>query len=63
MTAEMLIYSTLAAGILAMLYTVWKTSWITRQEVGTERMQRIASYIAQGAMAFLKAEYKVLAIF
>ncbi|MCK6618961.1 MAG: sodium-translocating pyrophosphatase [Calditrichaceae bacterium] len=59
----MLIYSTLAAGILAMLYTVWKTSWITRQEVGTERMQRIASYIAQGAMAFLKAEYKVLAIF
>lgn len=63
MTAEMLIYSTLAAGILAMLYTVWKTSWITRQEVGTERMQRISSYIAQGAMAFLKAEYKVLAIF
>ncbi len=63
MTAEMLIYSTLAAGILAMLYTVWKTSWITRQEVGTERMERISSYITQGAMAFLKAEYKVLAIF
>jgi len=59
----MLIYSTLAAGILAMLYTVWKTSWITRQEVGTERMERISSYITQGAMAFLKAEYKVLAIF
>lgn len=63
MTPEMLIYSTLAAGILAMLYTVWKTAWITRQDAGTDRMKRIASYITQGAMAFLKAEYKILAIF
>lgn len=51
------------AGILALLYSFWKTVWITKQEAGTEKMQKIGSYIAQGAMAFLKAEYKVLIIF
>ncbi len=50
-------------GVLALLYTFWKSSWVNKQEVGTERMGRIASDIQDGAMAFLKAEYKVLAIF
>ncbi len=50
-------------GVLALLYTFWRSSWISRQEVGTERMALIAKNIADGAMAFLKAEYRVLAIF
>ena len=50
-------------GVLALLYTFWRTSWVSKQEVGTERMARIAKNISDGAMAFLKAEYRVLAIF
>jgi len=50
-------------GILALLYTFWRSAWVSKQEVGTDRMARIAKHIADGAMAFLKAEYRVLAIF
>jgi K(+)-stimulated pyrophosphate-energized sodium pump len=50
-------------GILALLYTFWRSAWVSKQEVGTERMATIAKNIADGAMAFLKAEYRVLAIF
>ena len=50
-------------GIVALLYTWWKTSWIKKQEIGTEKMEKISSHIAEGAMAFLRAEYKVLIIF
>jgi K(+)-stimulated pyrophosphate-energized sodium pump len=45
------------------LYTIFKTSWVSKQEIGTEKMERISKHIASGAMAFLKAEYKVLSIF
>src|SRR6056297_1072562 len=51
------------AGVLALLYTIFKTSWVTKQEIGTEKMERISKHIAAGAMAFLKAEYRVLSIF
>jgi K(+)-stimulated pyrophosphate-energized sodium pump len=47
-------------GILALLYTMVKGSWVSKQDAGTDRMQEIAKYIAEGAMAFLKAEYKIL---
>ena len=50
-------------GLLALGYTFWRSSWVGRQDPGTERMQRIGKNIADGAMAFLKAEYKVLAPF
>lgn len=50
-------------GVFGLLYTFWKSSWINKQEAGTERMKRIAANISDGAMAFLRAEYKVLAIF
>jgi len=52
-----------AFGILALLYTFWKSRWISKQDPGNEKMQKIALHISDGAMAFLKAEYKVLAIF
>ncbi len=50
-------------GILGLLFVFFKSRWISSQEVGTERMARIAKNIADGAMSFLKAEYKILAIF
>ena len=53
----------IGAGTLAMLYSFWKTSWINKQDQGTEKMERIGSNIADGAMSFLKAEYRVLAVF
>jgi K(+)-stimulated pyrophosphate-energized sodium pump len=60
---ENLIYYLPLFGVVALLYVMWKSNWVTRQDAGNERMQRIAKSISEGAMAFLKAEYKVLAIF
>jgi len=57
------LYYVLGAGVLAMLYAFWKTNWINGQDEGTDRMKQIGASIADGAMAFLKAEYRVLAIF
>lgn len=50
-------------GVLALLYTFWRSRWISKQDAGTEKMQVIAGHIAEGAMAFLKAEYRVLIFF
>lgn len=51
------------AGILGLAFTFWKSAWVSRQDPGNERMQKIAASIQEGAMAFLRAEYKVLGIF
>ncbi|WP_441000310.1 sodium-translocating pyrophosphatase [Fodinibius sp. SL11] len=51
------------SGILALLYTFLKSSWVNKQDTGTKKMATISSHIQRGAMAFLKAEYKVLSIF
>lgn len=58
-----LIYILPLAGVLGLAYTAWKSMWVSNQDPGDERMQRIAKHIAVGAMAFLKAEYRILAIF
>ncbi len=50
-------------GALALCYTFWFSKWVANREVGTDRMGRIATYITDGAMAFLRAEYKTLAWF
>ncbi|MEM7101664.1 MAG: sodium-translocating pyrophosphatase [Bacteroidota bacterium] len=50
-------------GLLALLYTFLRSNWVAKQEIGTDRMGVIADNIADGAMAFLKAEYKVLFFF
>ena len=52
-----------AFGGLALLYVLWKNAWVGKQEVGDDKMARIAKNIADGAMSFLKAEYKILSIF
>jgi K(+)-stimulated pyrophosphate-energized sodium pump len=57
------LYLVIAAGIVAMLYAFWKASWINKQDEGSDRMKQIGASIADGAMAFLKAEYRVLSIF
>ncbi len=58
-----LIYVIPVFGVIALLYTFWKSSWVSKQDEGTDRMSMIGRNIASGAMAFLKAEYRVLAIF
>jgi K(+)-stimulated pyrophosphate-energized sodium pump len=58
-----IVYLIPVAGVLALLYTAFKSSWVSKQDIGTEKMERISKHIANGAMAFLKAEYKVLSIF
>ena len=50
-------------GALALCYTFWFSKWVANREVGTDRMGRIATYITDGAMAFLRAEYTTLAWF
>ncbi len=60
---ENLIYYLPIAGIIGLLYMWIKATWVSKQEVGSEKMARIAKNIADGAMAFLKAEYKILSIF
>lgn len=60
---ENLLYIIPAFGVLGLLFVVWKSAWVSKQEEGTEKMSKIAHHISVGAMAFLKAEYRVLAIF
>lgn len=50
-------------GFVALAFAFWKTGWINKQDEGSDKMKRIGKHIADGAMAFLKAEYRVLAIF
>ena len=52
-----------AFGILALIFVFLKNNWVSKQEVGNKKMERIAKNIAEGAMSFLKAEYKILSIF
>ncbi len=60
---ESLVYLLPGFGILALLYMAYLSSWVTKQDAGGDKMQEISAAIADGAMAFLKAEYSRLAIF
>jgi len=60
---DKLFYVVPALGIVGLLYTFIKFAWVSKQDAGNERMKEIANYIAEGAMAFLKAEWKVLGYF
>ncbi len=60
---DKLIYLVPIMGIVGLLYTLVKFNWVARQDPGTDRMKEISNYIAEGAMAFLKAEWKVLGYF
>lgn len=50
-------------GIIALVFMAFKSAWVSRQNAGSEKMAEIAKHIADGAMAFLKTEYKTLTYF
>lgn len=60
---EQLIYLLPVAGLIALAYSFVTTGWIAKQDAGNAVMKTIADQISKGAMAFLAAEYKVLAVF
>ncbi len=60
---NLIIFAVITIGVLALIFTYWKSSWVKNQEAGNKTMQQIAEHIKKGAMAFLFAEYKVLWIF
>jgi len=60
---EFLVYVAPVAGITALIFAYGLSVWIGKVDEGTERMKEIASYIREGAMAFLKREYKTMIIF
>jgi K(+)-stimulated pyrophosphate-energized sodium pump len=58
-----LFYSVPILGAVGLLFMIVKAGWVSRQDAGDHRMQEIANAIADGALAFLKAEWRVLGIF
>jgi len=57
------LYMIPALGILGLIVMAVQSAWVSKQATGDENMVELSNYIAEGAMAFLKAEWKVLAIF
>jgi K(+)-stimulated pyrophosphate-energized sodium pump len=60
---DKLIYLVPVMGLIGLLYTLIKFNWVSKQDAGTDRMKEISKYIADGAMAFLRAEWKILGYF
>ncbi|WHF52275.1 sodium-translocating pyrophosphatase [Chryseobacterium gotjawalense] len=60
---DLLFYLVPIFGIIALIYTFIQSAWVSKQNAGNDRMKEISGYISDGAMAFLKAEYKVMAYF
>jgi K(+)-stimulated pyrophosphate-energized sodium pump len=60
---ENVIYLVPVLGIIGLLVMAVKSAWVSKQETGDKNMVELAGYIADGAMAFLKAEWKVLSFF
>ncbi len=58
-----LLYLVPALGVLGLIIMAIKSAWVSKQDAGNDRMKEIAGYVAEGAMAFLKAEYRILAIY
>ncbi len=57
------VYLVPVMGLIGLLYTLIKFNWVSRQDAGTDRMKEISNYIAEGAMAFLRAEWRILTYF
>jgi len=60
---DLVIYLVPVLGIIGLLVMAIKSAWVSKQDAGDQNMKELAGYIADGAMAFLKAEWKVLSIF
>ena len=60
---ENYMYLVPVAAVLALLFAPYLAAKVSKQDAGTDRMKEIAGAIAEGARAFLTAEYKILVIF
>ena len=60
---ESLMYLAPVIGVIALIFALFLSKKVSREEEGTDRMKEIASAISEGAHAFLTAEYKILVIF
>lgn len=58
-----MLYVVPALGLVGLLVMLVKSGWVTRQSAGEANMKELAGYIADGAMSFLKAEWKVMSYF
>ena len=58
-----LIYFIPALGLIGIIVMAIKSAWVNKQDAGDKNMQELAGYIADGAMAFLRAEWKILTYF
>ena len=63
MKSDLYMYLVPVMGLIGLMYTIWKFFWVSKQDAGTDRMKEISTYIADGAMAFLRAEWKILTYF
>ena len=57
------VYLVPVMGVIGLLFTISRFFWVSKQDAGTDRMKEISAYIAQGAMAFLRAEWRILTYF
>jgi K(+)-stimulated pyrophosphate-energized sodium pump len=57
------VYLTPAVALIALIFAYMRAAWVRKQDEGTDRMKTIGTWVAEGAMAFLSAEYRVLVIF
>ncbi|WP_100803084.1 sodium-translocating pyrophosphatase [Ulvibacter sp. MAR_2010_11] len=60
---SMMIYMPIAMAVLGLLYMAFKRSWVMKQDAGDGKMKEISDHIYEGALAFLNAEYRLLAVF
>ncbi len=58
-----MLYLVPALGLVGIFVMIAKSAWVSKQEVGEKNMAELAGHIAEGAMSFLKAEWKVMAYF
>ena len=59
----MMIYMPIAMAALGLIYMLVKKSWVMKQDAGDGKMKEISDHIYEGALAFLNAEYRLLAMF
>ena len=59
----MMIYMPIVMAVLGLIYMWIKRSWVMKQDAGDGKMKEISDHIYEGALAFLNAEYRLLAIF
>ncbi|MEN8793655.1 MAG: sodium-translocating pyrophosphatase [Flavobacteriales bacterium] len=60
---KMMIYVPIVLAIVGLIYMVIKRGWVMKQDAGDGKMKEISDHIYEGALAFLKAEYRLLAFF